>query len=106
MISFTLLEQNLHAFGHVYSQEHVRVADDGGGKCKEGCLYDWILPQKFLPKCLYSQIPLDHKRTIQASKYADENVEYNFEEVPCPVIFDLEHDQLSRSEWVHSLACC
>jgi len=101
-----LYEQYFHALRHINPQEHVWKADKGGEGRKQCCLKNGIFCQVLLPETLCTQIPLDHELTIKTAKDSKYDVKYDLEEMPIPIVSDLEHDKLASAEWIHGGEDC
>lgn len=98
---FTLFEEDLHALGHVYAEEHAGIADNGCPCCEERRFEDGILGEVLLAEGLGSKIPFYDEGAIETAEDADDDVKDYFEEMPGAVVADLEHDELTRSEGIH-----
>ncbi|KAI6759707.1 hypothetical protein HG530_010387 [Fusarium avenaceum] len=91
-----------HDDNHGYGNVHDTTQRSGSSNCQQSRLEDSILLQVLLAECLDSQVPLDHKGSVETSKDTNQDIEQQLKEVPVILILNLEHDQLARSERVHS----
>lgn len=125
--ALALPEQDGHTLGHVNSQESVEVPYDGRDDSKCDSFGDSVLREMFSSKFGDLQVELDDEGSIQTllttishimqagyrtnrktakrayPKDSEDDEEYNLEEMPIPIVSDLEQYQLSCSERVHCL---
>lgn len=104
MSTLTFPEQNLHALRHVNAEEHVEITNHRRDSSQECSFCNGVLREIALPECLGAEVPFDNKLAVNTAKNANDDKENDLEEMPIPIVRDLEHDELSSSEGIHELA--
>ena len=103
MPAFAFQKQNLHAFRHIDAQEHIWITNNGRDDCQQGSFQYWLAFKVFFAERLYSEIPLNDECAVKPSEHSNDEIEQDLKEVPRAIVFDLKHDELPRSEWIHCL---
>ena len=117
--TFTLSEEDIKAFGHIHAKELVPISNYGSECCEEDSLRDTMINKELAPERGDLKVEFDHQgavetlhfcQVIQDKKEQETNPkdtyddeEDDLEEMPVPVIRDLEEHKFSALEKVHSL---
>ena len=104
LVALTLLKQYLHTLSHINPQEHVGVANHAGDDSESDSFCDGVCRKVLLAKYLHLEVPLDDESAVETTKDTNDDIEEGFEKVPRAVVGDVEHDELTGPERVHSLA--
>jgi len=117
--TLTFSEEDKKAFGHIHAKELVPISYYGSECCEENSLRDTMISKELAPERSDLKVEFDHQSAVKTlyfcqviqnkkeqgtdPKGTDDDEEDDLEEMPVPVIRNLEEHKFPGSEGVHSL---